>query len=253
MHRALRGARPLVFAHRGGAKLGPENTIAAFTRGLAAGADGLELDVRLSKDRQAVVIHDSTVDRTTDARGRVDQFTAAELSRMDVLRSGAGVPRLGEVLERFSDAAVIVEVKETRVELVDAVVALVLDSHALDRVVLGSFHTAAVRAARRREPRLPTGSSIGETRLALYASYVGIAPFWAGYRAFQIPERTRGTRVVSKRFIRLAHEAGLVVQVWTVDDPSDMRRLLSWGADALITDRPDVAVEIVGGRVPSLK
>jgi len=59
--------------------------------------------------------------------------------------------------------------------------------------------------------------------------------------------------VVSKRFIGLAHEAGLVVQVWTVDDPSDMRRLLSWGVDALITDRPDVAIEIVGGRVPSLK
>lgn len=253
MHKALRGQRPLVFAHRGGAKLGPENTVPGFDRGLAAGADGLELDVRLSKDRQVVVIHDSTVDRTTDGRGRVGQFTASELSRMDVLGSGSGVPRLGDVLERYRDVALIVEMKESRPELAHAVVGLVLETRALDRVVLGSFHSIAVRAARRCEPRMATGSSIGETRLALYASYAGIAPIWASYRAFQIPERTRGTRVVSKRFIRLAHQAGLVVQVWTVDDPSDMRRLLSWGVDALITDRPDLAVAIVRGWEPTVK
>lgn len=241
MHRALRGPRPLVFAHRGGAKLGPENTIAGFDRGLAAGADGLELDVRLSRDGDVMVIHDSTVDRTTDARGRVNQYTAQELGRMNVLGSGDGVPRLEDVLARFPGVPLIIELKENG-ELGRRTADLVRAAMALDRVVIGSYLRAALREVRRYEPRLPTGSSHEETRLAVYASRVGLAPHWASYRSFQVPESTQGTRVVSKSFVRLAHQAGLSVQVWVVDEPDAVLRLLSWGVDGIITDRPDVAV-----------
>ena len=254
MHRALRGIRPQVFAHRGGAGLGPENTLEAFDRGMAAGADGIECDVRLARDGAVVVMHDPTVDRTTDGRGPVRSLTSAELARLDAahryregdgfpLRGrGVGVPTLREVLARYPQAAVIVELKEPAPELAHRVVDAIREVDALERVVVGSFSRPALRAIRRYEPRLPTGSSREEARLALYATRVGIAPHWAGYRAIQVPERSRGTRIVSTRFIRLAHQAGLVVQVWTVDEADDIRRLLLWGVDAIISDRPDVAV-----------
>ncbi len=242
-HRALKGARPLVFAHRGGAKLAPENTIEAFDRGLDAGADGLELDVRLSRDGEVVVMHDPTIDRTTRRRGAVSGYTAAELAEVNV-------PRLRDVLDRYRETALIVELKEPKQDLATAVVDLVREYDAVDRVALGSFHSEALQSARLRDPRIPTGASKREIRLALYASYLGIAPFWASYRALQVPERSRGRRVVSRRLVRTAHAAGLVVQVWTVNTEPDMRRLLHWGVDAIISDRPDLAARIVRNGVP---
>lgn len=227
-----------MFAHRGGARLGPENTIEAFDRGLSAGADGLELDVRLAGDGEVVVMHDPTIDRTTAGTGAVAAFSSDELSRWRV-------PRLQEVFERYPDAALIIEMKENQDLLARKVVDLVVSRGAIDRVALGSFHLAPLRAARRLEPRIPTGAAKPEIRLALYASYAGIAPFWASYRSLQVPERSRTRRVVSRRFIRAAHEAGVVVQVWTVDEEQEIRRLLDWGVDAIISDRPDVAARIV--------
>jgi glycerophosphoryl diester phosphodiesterase len=228
----------LVFAHRGGAKLAPENTIEAFDHGLAAGADGLEMDVRLSGDGQVVIMHDATIDRTTPRRGPVSRYSAAELAEVNV-------PLLRDVLERYKDTALIVELKEPTPQLAAAVVDLIREFDAVNRVALGSFHTDAVKTARLREPRIPTGASKTEIRLALYASYLGIAPFWAAYRSLQVPERSRGRRVVSRRFVHMAHAAGLVVQVWTVNAEHDIRRLLAWGVDAIISDRPDLAVRIV--------
>jgi glycerophosphoryl diester phosphodiesterase len=237
-HRALKGNRPLVFAHRGGAKLAPENTMEAFDRGLAAGADGLELDVRLSRDGEVVVMHDPTLDRTTPGRGLVSAFTVGELSRWRV-------PRLNDVLARYRDHALIIELKEPSELLARKVVDLVRQHEATDRVALGSFHAVAMRAVRELEPRIPTGAARLEIRLALYASYLGIAPVWASYQTLQVPEKSRGRRVVSRHFIRAAHRAGLAVQVWTVDEERDIRRLIGWGVDAIISDRPDVAVTIV--------
>lgn len=227
-----------MFAHRGGAKLGPENTIEAFDRGLSAGADGLELDVRLAGDGEVVVVHDATIDRTTGGRGPVRAFSSDELAKWRV-------PRLREVFERYASAALIIELKENSDLLARTVVELVQAHGAIDRVALGSFYVGPLRAARRLEPRVPTGAAKSEIRLALYASYVGIAPFWASYRSLQVPERARTRRIVSRRFVRAAHEAGVVVQVWTVDEEGDIRRLLDWGVDAIISDRPDAAARIV--------
>jgi glycerophosphoryl diester phosphodiesterase len=257
--RVLRGRRALVFAHRGGAKIGPENTIFAFERGIAAGADGLELDVRLSRDGEVVVMHDATVDRTTSATGLVRRLSADELRGIDAaywfaadgsypLRGhDIGVPRLADVLARFRTAVLIIELKENDTELAVRTIDLIRAEDATERVAIGSFHGRALRAARAYEPRIPTGSSREETRLALYASRLGLSPKWARYRAFQVPERRHATRIVSPRFVKHAHAAGVVVQVWTVDAPEDIQRLLSWGVDAIISDRPDVAVKVVAG------
>lgn len=244
----------LVFAHRGGARLRPENTLLAFDHGMSLGADGLEFDVRLSRDGVVVVHHDATLERTTDGAGPVAARTADELARLDAGfnfngfrgRTG-GVPRLDEVLRRYPNARCIIELKADEPELAHRTIDTVRAADALERVALGSFSTRVLRAARAREPGLVTGASREETRLALYRSWVRWPVRRPPYREFQVPEVSGATRVVSPRFVRYAHEAGVAVRVWTVDDERDMLRLLSWGVDGLISDRPDVAVQVVRG------
>jgi glycerophosphoryl diester phosphodiesterase len=244
MHPFFSSSRPLVFAHRGGSALAPENTMAAFANGLAVGADGFELDVQLSRDGVVVVQHDQTVDRTTPGHGRVDEMTARDLARLDV-------PALADVLARFRDARVIVEMKTNGRELASGVVDAIRRSDALERVCLGAFGQRALNAARLLEPALATSAAREEVRWALYRSWVRKPSYGVPYQGFQVPEWAGTTRIVSKRFVDMAHRADLSVQVWTVDDEADARRLLEWGVDALITDRPDIMVRVVR-RVPEV-
>jgi len=230
--------RPLVFAHRGGGALTPENTMAAFDNGLALGADGLELDVHLSRDGVVVVHHDRTLERTTTLAGPIAGRTAGELDR-------ANVPRLDAVLARHRDARVIVELKVNSGELAAAVVDVVRRANAVDRVCLGSFGLRVLRAARAIEPAIATSAAREEVRWALYRSWVRWPVRRVGYDGYQVPELAGTTRVVSPRFVSCSHDAGLAVQVWTVDTEADARRLLAWGVDGLITDRPDIIVPIV--------
>lgn len=247
---------PLVFAHRGGGALGPENTIAAFDRGVAAGADGLELDVRLSADGVAVVHHDPTLDRTTNATGRVSAYTAEQLKGVDAAYrfeidgarawrgQGIGVPSLADVLRRYPDARVIIEMKDDARELGEAVAATVRAADAVDRVCAAGFGVHATLAARAALPELATSAHLAEVRLALYRSWLAWPVRDVAYGGYQVPERAGRLRVVSPRFVRHAANAGLHVQVWTVDTEPDMRRLLSWGVHALISNRPDVATAV---------
>jgi glycerophosphoryl diester phosphodiesterase len=256
VHPAVRGERPLIFAHRGGAGLAPENTIPAFDRGLAVGADGLELDVHLSRDGVAVVHHDPLLDRTTDATGPIAARTVAELAGVNAcagfVRTGrpwnggpAGIPTLREILRRYADVKLIIELKGPSRALARAVVDEVRQANALDRACIAGVSWRALHEARRCEPGLATSASQMEVRVALYGSWMGLRVHINNYAAFQVPERAGSTRVVSPRFVRLAHAAGKVVQVWTVDDPADIWRLLAWDVDAILTDRPDVAVAVL--------
>jgi glycerophosphoryl diester phosphodiesterase len=230
--------RPLVFAHRGGSALKPENTIAAFDNGMAIGADGLELDVHLSADGRVVVHHDRALERTTTLRGPIAARSAAELNAV-------GVPSLDEVLGRYGDARIIIEMKMNTAALAEAVVGAVRRAGAIDRVCLGSFGWRVLHAARRLEPRIATSAAREEVRWALYQSWLHWPLTRVAYGGYQVPELSGRTRVVSRRFVDAAHAAGLAVQVWTVDTDEDAHRLLDWGVDALITDRPDIIVPLV--------
>jgi glycerophosphoryl diester phosphodiesterase len=231
-------SRPMVFAHRGGSALAPENTLAAFDNGLRLGADGLELDVHLSHDGVVVVHHDRLLDRTTALRGPIAARTAEELGRADV-------PTLAAVLARYRDARIIVEMKVNTAALAAATVEVVRQADAVDRVCLGSFGLRVLRAARALAPAIATSGAREEVRWALYRSWCRWPVSRVAYGGYQIPELAGRTRVVSPRFVEYAHDAGLGVQVWTVDTPEDARRLLGWGVDALITDRPDLIVPLI--------
>ena len=254
-HPALSLGKPQVFAHRGGAALRPENTLLAFDHGLFLGADGLEFDVHLSRDGVVVVHHDTTLERTTNGRGPIAALTADELAGLDAgyhfagFRGLAGgVPTLRQVLERYPSAALIIELKVNDPVLAHRTIDEVRSAGAIERVALGSFGTRVLRAARAYEPRLLTGASREETRLALYRSKIRWPVRNPPNDTFQVPELSGSTRVVSRRFVRDAHQRGVAVQVWTVNDADDMCRLLDWGVDGLISDRPDVAVEVVAMR-----
>jgi glycerophosphoryl diester phosphodiesterase len=257
LHPFFSSPSPLVFAHRGGSALAPENTFAAFDNGLALGAHGLELDLHLSRDGIVVVHHDGTLERTTNLRGPVAERTAGELSRADAGFSfrdgdafpfrgrGIGVPRLTDVLLEYRDVRIILELKGDRTALARAAVEAVRAAGAIDRVCLGAFGSRILRAARAFEPALATSASASDVRWALYRSWCRLPVSRVRYAGYQVPEWAGRTHVVTPRFIKRAHGAGLGVQIWTVNEPADARRFLGWGADGLITDRPDLIVPLV--------
>jgi glycerophosphoryl diester phosphodiesterase len=255
----------LVYAHRGGAALRPENTIAAFDNGLALGADGLELDVRLSRDGVVVVHHDATLERTTNGQGELSDHSFEQLARLDAgyhfrrrdgvddpggscRGQGISIPSLETVLGRYPNALFIIELKLPSAELAHRTVDLLKRAGALPRASVGAFSRRALQATRAIEPALTTGAAREETRWALYRSWVRWPLGRPRYQEFQVPERSGSTTVVTRRFVEHAHKAGVAVKVWTVDTEADMTRLLDWGVDGIISDRPDIAVAVVNAR-----
>jgi glycerophosphoryl diester phosphodiesterase len=222
---------------------------------VALGADGIEIDEQLSSDGVPVVIHDRTLDRTTDRQGPVNALTAAELARVDAgclfehegrhpfRGQGIGVPTLDAVLDRHHHTRVIIEMKGDEPELARAVGQAVRRAGAADRVCVGSFHQSSIDALRREFPGIATSASEAEARSTLQRSYVRW-PFRRArpYSSFQVPEWSGRTHVVSPAFIRYVHREGHAVQVWVVNAPEDIHRLLDWGVDGIISDVPDVAV-----------
>jgi glycerophosphoryl diester phosphodiesterase len=229
----------------------------AFANGLAHGADGLEVDVHLAKDGVPVIIHDATVDRTTDGHGPVGSFTAAELGRLDAgahfkpergfpfRGQGLGVPTLEAVLAAWPTTRVIIEMKSGTAPLAAAVVEVVRRHRAASRVCLGSFQQVALDTARALAPEIATGASHIEARWTLWRSWLRW-PFRCDlpYSACQVPVRFGRLSVATPAFVRQAHRSGCLVQVWVVDAEDVAHRLLDWGVDGLITDRPDLTVAL---------
>ena len=253
-------------AHRGGARLRPENTLAAFRCALDDwDADVLEMDVRLTADGRVVVIHDETVGRTTNGNGAVHEMTWSAVRKLDAgfhfldlagqpsLRGcGVRVPLFDEVLEAFPRTRIIVEPKVARAA--EPLVRAIRSAKAAHRVLIGA-EFEATRVAARGYPG-PWGASRRQ-----------VMPFWLLHRvpvvgrwyvpaadAFQVPERSGRVRVLTPAFVRAAHAANMPVHVWAVDEPNDMRRLLDWGVDGIQTDRPDLLARVlseVAGRPPA--
>jgi glycerophosphoryl diester phosphodiesterase len=263
LDRLLSLSTHVAIAHRGGSKLNPENTLAAFGHAATLGVDAIECDVRLSKDDEVVVIHDETVDRTTNCTGRVVDFTADELATFDAGHHfggdagfprrglGIGVPRLRDALVQCPDLPFVVEIKGDQVRDVDQVLEVIRDAGAEDRVMIGGFDVGVLRAVRTLAPNLITSASSVEVRAALRRAVLFLRPKPSGYQAFQVPHVFRGRRILRRSFVRAARRAGLPVHVWVVDDPAEMRTLLGWGVSGLISDRPDLAVAVRDAYRPS--
>lgn len=246
----LAGA-PLLVAHRGGSRLAPENTLEAFRDAVQRWhADMLEMDVRLTRDGEVVVVHDPTVDRTTDGSGPVSSFTLRELQRLDAAYRfvdpegrpsfrgrGVRIPRFEEVLLALPAARLNVEAKEPGVAA--PLVEIVRRHGAEERVLVAAEHERC-RDAARGYPG-PWGASRRQVFwFWVLHRFPGGGPYTPRADILQVPETWRGRTIVTEAFVRAAHARNLPVQVWTVDDPEDMRRLLALGVDGIQTDRPDL-------------
>lgn len=224
----------LAFAHRGGAADGIENTAAAFRRAAEAGYRYFETDVHTTADGKLVAFHDATLDRVTDARGSITALPWSEVQRARV----AGKEPLAlfeELLEEFPDARWNVDIKAepALAPLID----VIRRAAAWDRVCVGSFSEGRVaRALRLAGPRLATSYGVRGVMGLRLRSYGIPAALRAGAVAAQVPETQNGIRVVDRRFVRAAHERGLQVHVWTVNDPDRMAALLDLGVDGIMTD-----------------
>lgn len=240
------GEPPRVLAHRGLALEAPENTLLAFAKAVAIGVSHVETDVHVSHDGVAVIAHDPSLERVAARPVRVDQLTMPELRRVE-LGEGQGFASLAEALDGFGETRFNIDVKTEGA--VAPTIEAVLRTRSADRVLLTSF-------SERRRLRLATaipgvatsagGSGVLAARsAALSGNRALLRRALRGARALQIPERANGIRLVTPRFLRALHELDVETHVWTVNDPIDMRRLLALGVDGLVTDRADIALELI--------
>ncbi|ARS47500.1 glycerophosphodiester phosphodiesterase [Ectopseudomonas mendocina] len=255
------GERPLVIAHRGGKGLWPENTLFAFERAVALGVDMLEMDLHLSQDAELVVIHDDTLERTTNGRGPVAHYSLAELQALDAgyhwtadggqsypyRGQGTRIASLREVLERFPLIPKVVEIKVPDVGM-EALLCETLASYdQLDRVLVGSFHERSLKRFRELCPEVATSAGPVSVRLLLALNWLGLSDLLSpSYPVLQIPPQHSGLTLATPRLVRNAQARGLHVQLWTINEQPDMRRLLEMGANGLITDYPDRALQLLG-------
>jgi glycerophosphoryl diester phosphodiesterase len=249
-------ARPVI-AHRGASAYAPENTIPSFELAVRQGADALELDVRLSRDGAPVVIHDATLDRTTDLDGPVRGRTLAELRAADAgfrfttdrgrsfpfRRGDARIPTLAEVLWTFTETPVMIEVKEPEVQ--EAVRRVLLDEDATERCVVASEHIGAVELF--RQSPFACGASAPEIAALYRAAVLRRAAPTCRYRLLSVPLHWHGLPVPTRGFVRAARALGAPVHVWTVNDAATARRLWARGVAGIVTNVPDV---IVAARPP---
>lgn len=238
---------PRVLAHRGLAIEAPENTLLAFLKALAVGVTHIETDVHASKDGIAVISHDADLSRVAGRDLRVSDLTMAELREID-LGFGQTYCSLAEALDGFPDARFNIDLKSA--DAVAPTVSAVLDANAVSRVLVTSFSERRRAAAVRALPGVATSASARLFLPALVAGKAGATPLLRaalrGVDAVQVPERALSLKVTSERMLRHFHSAGVEVHVWTVNDPTDMRRLLDLGVDGIVTDRADVAMGLLG-------
>lgn len=238
------GGRPAVIGHRGAAGEAPENTLAAFDLAMRLGADALELDVRRTRDGVLIVIHDPTLDRTTDGSGAVADLTAADVT---AAVAGPGpeerVPTLRDVFDRFPDVEITVDVKDP-----DAAADVVRLVHERDRVRRTILYVED--GTERRPFREYSGRRATSTGQAVRLALRRGRSRGEASRLVEVvhtPLRRWGLPIVSGGFVARMQAQGRTVQVWTVDEPAEMIRLASWGVDGVITNDVRTAVRVLGG------
>ncbi len=251
----------IVFAHRGGSRRWPENTMLAFQNAADLGVDALEMDIHSTADGELVVIHDPFVDRVTNGSGDVHDHTLAELKLLDAgywwtedggqtypfRGQGLTIPTLAEVFAAFPYLWINIDIKQADPPIVEPFVAMIDEYGMVEQVCVGSFHTEVIGQFRQACPQAATAASLPEAEQMLALSKVRLGQFYQGEAvAMQTPEVEKRLRVVTPAFVESAHQHQVAVHVWTVNDVSQMRRLIDMGVDGLMTDYPDLLLKLLG-------
>jgi glycerophosphoryl diester phosphodiesterase len=247
----LDGPRPFVLAHRGFDLDGLENSMRAFEAAVRLGVTFLETDVHATADGVLVAFHDSRLDRLTDGHGQVADLPWREVSRARI-GGQEPIPRLEEVLAAWPDVRLNVDIKAPAATV--PFVRTVRQAKARERVVVASFsdrrRALAVLGLAAEGPVAWSPGSRGVARVvaAVRRGSYGVAAALDGAACLQVPERFGVVRIVTPALVDAVHAAGAQVHVWTVDDPATMRRLLDLGIDGIVTNRADLALEVLRER-----
>ncbi|MDO5698113.1 MAG: glycerophosphodiester phosphodiesterase family protein [Dermatophilus congolensis] len=238
------GPAPIALAHRGGGLLAPENTMLAFATSVALGYRYLETDVRATADGELVCFHDRTLDRATDGTGPIGDRTLAQLRTVSV--DGEPIATLEEALHEFDQACFSVDLK-CREALAPLIRMLAGRPHFAERVCVAGAWDGWLREVREAVPGVATALGWRALTSLVTASHVGAAvPWWVRGAPFaHVPVRLGGIAVLSPRLVEIAHELGIRVVTWTVDEADEIRRVLAAGVDAVVTDRPDILREVL--------
>lgn len=254
--------RPLVIAHQGGEEVWPSNTMFAYERAVGLGVDMLEMDLHATADGKLVLMHDETVDRTTDGTGKIEEMTLAEFKALDggyywtgddgqtfpFRGQGITPASLDEVFSAFPDMPMNIEIKLVESQPVAELFCQAIRDYGMqDKVLVASFHQDAIDQFRALCPEVTTSLAQNE----VIDFFVRHKLFLAGTYsppggAVQVPEERSGLRILTEGFVDDAHGRGMDVHAWTINEVEDMQRMIDLGVDGIITDRPDLLMELLG-------
>jgi glycerophosphoryl diester phosphodiesterase len=275
----LKNSRPLIMAHRGDSANVPENTLQAFEDAYKLGVDCIETDVRLTKDNHFIFFHDSKIDRTTNQKGKVSDYTLAELKKMDAgyqfpgdeqdpfpyRAKGLQVQTIDEIVPKFPNVRFNMDIKDRNPIAPQLLTEKLKELGVEDRVMVGSFHQSQIIKFRELSD-VPTSAGIKEffkfwrkskkyirSYPSIYSnpstgvklSQEDVFGTKLPYFALQIPEKIIFLKFVTPEFIKFAHLIEISVQVWTINERKDMQRLLDWGVDGIFTDKPKILMDIL--------
>jgi glycerophosphoryl diester phosphodiesterase len=260
----MNAPQTLVIAHQGGDGVWPGDTMFAFEKAVEIGSDVLEMDAHITKDGQIVLMHNETVDDTTDGTGLIEEMTLAELRELDAAHDwsidgdktfpyrgqGIQIPTLDELFQKFPQIRYLIEIKLTE-NPIDKPLCELIRNHGMEqKVIIGSFHDEAMKNFRATCPEVATSASRTEVRNYVLLGKVFLWGFVIpGYQTIQPPydpEESLGIPIMTERFIRESHAKNIRVEPWTVNDPALMKQYIEWGVDGIITDRPDLLIDVLG-------
>ena len=252
---------PLVIAHQGGDGIWPGNTLFAFQNAADLGADVLEMDLHITSDGVLVLMHDETVDRTTDGTGEIEAMTLDELKQLDAgydwtpdegasfpfRGQGITVPTLEEVFTAFPEYRMTIEIKKTNTSMAKPFCEAIRANNMEDKILVASFHDERLKEFRAECPEVATSSAKNETTVFVLLTKAFLGGFYSPkFYSLQVPEESGGITVMTESFVRAAHARNLAVEPWTINDEETMRKFIDWGVDGIITDRPDIMLTVLG-------
>lgn len=254
--------RPLVIAHQGGDGLWPGDTMYAFQRAVDMGVDMLEMDMHVTSDGVLVLMHDETVDRTTDGSGRLEDMTLAEVKALDAgyrwtpdegqtypyRGKGITVATVEELFQAYPDMPMNIELKLVeKVPVAERFCELIRRYNMQDKVMVASFHQDAMDKFRGMCPEVTTSATQDEVINFFVRHVVGLGgTYTPPAQAVQVPERQGPLTVLTPRFVKDAQRRGMDVHAWTINDEADMQRMIDLNVDGIITDNPDRLVKLLG-------
>lgn len=257
--------RPLVIAHQGGDGVWPGETMLAFQNSAALGVDVLEMDIHITADGELILMHDETVDRTTNGSGEIESMTLADLKELDAAYDwspddgqtfpyrgqGLAVATLEEVFQTFPGMRMTIEIKRTDASMAEQFCELIREYNMQDKVLAASFHDDRLSEFRSVCPEVATSSAKNETTVFVLMTKVFLGGWYSpAFSSLQVPEESGGITVMTPGFVRAAHARNLAVEPWTINDEETMRKHIEWGVDGIITDRPDILMKVLSENNP---